>query len=117
LSDLRNAPGNEAAQRSAQLVADIKCAIEIGEALLDFKVAVQDTANRAVLVLGNLTSAIDKATTQAEISSQEATSVAKESAKFSQQLNRLTLWVITAAVLSAIAAIIQAGVALYGIRR
>lgn len=58
---------------------------------------------------------IDEATTQAGISSQEATMVAKQSAQLSQQLNRLTRWVIAAELLSAIAATIQAGAALYAV--
>lgn len=113
---LRTTGQNEAAQRGTQLevdVANFESAIEVSEALI----GLNDSADRAVAVLGSLTAAINKATAQAEVSSREATSVAKESATFSGQLNRLTRWVIIAAVLSAIAAAIQAGVALWGILR
>jgi hypothetical protein len=41
------------------------------------------------------------------------TKVAKESTKLSGQLNHLTKWVIGAAVLAALGAVVQAGVAVY----
>jgi hypothetical protein len=112
---LRHTPGNQATQGQAQMEANLDCAIEINEALIGLTFAVNDVANRTVDVLNRLTAAIDKATAQAEISSHEATSVSKESAKVSRQLNRLTVWIIIAAILSAVAAAIQAGTALYGI--
>jgi hypothetical protein len=112
---LRGAPGNEVAQRAAQSEVSIDCAIEITEALIGLKVAVEDMANRTVTVANNLIAAIDKATVQLVIASGESTNVAKESATLSGKLNRLTKWIIAAAVLSAIAAAIQAGVALHAI--
>jgi hypothetical protein len=42
-------------------------------------------------------------------SSHESGKVAAESAKLSRKLNRLTIWIIFAAFLSAIAAVVQAG--------
>jgi hypothetical protein len=65
----------------------------------------------AILTLDKLTGAITAATEKAGRSSAEATAVATQSANLSGQLNRLTKWIIGAAVLSAISATIQAGVA------
>jgi hypothetical protein len=110
---IRNAPGNEAAQRVAQSEINVDCAIEIAEALIGLKVAMNSMANQVATVMINLTAAIDKATAQAVLSSEESTKVAIESTKLSGHLNRLTKWIIAAAVLSAIAAIVQAGAAVY----
>jgi hypothetical protein len=112
---IRKAPQNETALRPVQAEASIDCAIEVAEALISLRVAVEDMANRSVLVIGNLMVVIEKATAQAILSSDESTKVAKESANLSAKLNRLTKWIIIAAILSALAAIIQAGTAVYAI--
>jgi len=112
---IRSTPGNDSAQRAVQMEVDIDCASEVAETLMGLDVAVEDMANRGVSVLGSLTAAIDKATAQAVISSAESTKVAVESTKLAGQLNHLTGWVILAAILSAVGALIQAGVALYTI--
>jgi len=80
--------------------------------MLDAELGV--TATKVATALVSSTDAIDRATIQAEVSSREVTSIAKESARFSGQLNRLTIWVIMASVLSAVAAVIQAVVTLGG---
>jgi hypothetical protein len=104
---IRAAPGNETAQRPVQSEVNVDCAIEITEALISLEVAVADMADRTALVAGNFIRAIEKATEQAEISSRESTAVAKESATLSRRLNKLTLWIILAALLSALATVVQ----------
>jgi hypothetical protein len=68
----RSTPSNEDAFRPVKAMADIDCAISITEALT------------------GLTSAIDKATAQAAISSAESTKATQESANLSRKLNLLT---------------------------
>jgi hypothetical protein len=63
--------------------------------------------------LTGLTTAIDKATTQAAISSAESTNAAHESANLSRKLNMLTFWIVLAAIISAGAAGVQAWAAWY----
>jgi hypothetical protein len=113
----RNTPGNEDAFRPTLAASNVDCAIEITEALIGLKVAVDSMANQAFTVMCNLTAAIDKATAQAILSSEESTKVAKESTKLAGQLNRLTSWIIAAAILAAIAAAVQVGAALYVVFR
>jgi hypothetical protein len=98
LEELQHAPASQRGQ--------IQSAIEISEALTGLTVAVNDMANRMVTVTNNLQKAVETA-------SAESTQAAKESAAVSRQLNRLTRWIIAAAVLSAVAACIQAGAVLY----
>lgn len=105
----------ETLHRKLNQEADIRIAIETCESLFGLTVAVNDMANRSIGTLNKLTEAITAATAQAERSSAEATSVATQSANLSGQLNRLTKWIIAAAVLSAIAAAIQAGAAMFSI--
>jgi len=109
---IEGTPGNESAQRKTQIEVDLECAIEINYALVGLTTAANDISNRLVLTLTNLTGAIEKSTAQAVVSSEEATSVAKESANLSRKLNRLTLWIIIAAIASAASAIVQAVVAI-----
>ncbi len=109
---IEGTPGNESAQRKTQIEVDLECAIEINDALVGLTTAANDMSNRLVLTLTNLTGAIEKSTAQAVVSSEEATSVAKESANLSRKLNRLTLWIIIAAIASAASAIVQAVVAI-----
>lgn len=109
----RNTPGNEDAFRPTLAASNVDCAIEITEALIGLKVAVDSMANQVATVMINLTAGIDKATAQSVLSSEESTKVAKESTTLSGQLNRLTRWIIAAAVLAAIAAVVQAGAAVY----
>jgi hypothetical protein len=63
--------------------------------------------------VANLQKAITEATTNLQTA---ITSAANESSNLSRKLNRLTLWIIAAAILSAIAAIIQAYAAIAAIR-
>ena len=95
--------------------ARIKIAIETCESLFGLTVAINDLANQSVQTLNELTGAITQATQQAGRSSAEAAAVATQSANLSRQLNRLTKWIIAAVVLSAVAAVIQAGVAVFSI--
>lgn len=97
--------------------ADIRIAIETCDALFGLTVAVNEMAHQSIQALNTLTGAITAATEQAGTSSAGATAVATQSANLSAQLNRLTKWIIWTAVLSAIAAVIQAGVALFGVLR
>lgn len=113
LARIRKTPGNEAPQRQAQMEASVECAIELYGAMSGLKVAVEDMANRTVLVANRLTAAIEKATDQAEVSSHESTNVALQSANLSRKLNRLTVWIIIAALLSAAAAVVQAWAAVH----
>jgi hypothetical protein len=112
----RNAVENNVAKMSAQTEASIDCAIEIAESLMSLTVAVNDMANRSLTVTNNVIEAINKSTQQLVVSSNESTSVARESAKLSATLNRLTIWIIAAAILSAAAAGLQAWVAWYSVR-
>jgi hypothetical protein len=111
----RSAGGHDAAQMAAQTQASIDCAVEITEALMGLTTAVQSLETNSVKVMSNMIGRIDTATEQVVISSTESTKVAKESTKLSGQLNFLTKWIIAAAILSAIAAAIQAATALYAI--
>jgi hypothetical protein len=70
-------------------------------------------ATRMATITGNLQETIKKATEQSQKSAEESTRAGQESAKVSRQLNKLTLWIIGAAFLSAIAACIQAYAALH----
>lgn len=114
---LAQTQGNEIPQLAALREANIASAIEISDALAGLNFAINDFANRAATVLGNLTKTIEAATAQAEVSSTESTKVAKESATLSEKLNRLTRWIIVVAVASSLAALVQAGVALYTVWR
>jgi hypothetical protein len=107
----RSTPGNEDAFRPTVAAANVDCAIEITEALIGLTVAVQSMETKSVIVMNNLIKKLDEATVQAAESSKESGKVAAESANLSQQLNSLTIWIIIAAFLSAIAAVVQAGVA------
>jgi|SRR5580658_360457 len=109
--DLKNSP--ETQHSIIGQTAQIQSAIEVCEALAGLTFAVNDMANRAVAVANNLQKAVERATEQAERTAQQSTGAAKESAKVSRQLNRLTLWIIAAAILSAIAACVQAGTTIY----
>ena len=71
---LRNPTGNEdVTYRSTPLAAEVDCAIEITEALIGLKVAVDSMANQVATVMMNLTAEINEATAQAVISSSEST--------------------------------------------
>jgi hypothetical protein len=113
LNKLNTSP--ETLHRKLQQEAEIRIAIETCESLFALTVAVNDMANRSIETLNKLTGAITAATEQAKTSSAETTNVARESANLSSKLNRLTRWIIGAAVLSAFAAAIQAGVAVFSI--
>jgi hypothetical protein len=91
----RSTPSNEDSFRPVKAMADIDCAIAIQDALT------------------GLTTAINKATTQAAISSAESTNAAHESANLSRKLNMLTFWIVLAAIISAGAAGVQAWAAWY----
>jgi hypothetical protein len=85
--------GGPVALVQVQKEADIQCAIEIIEAMGSLTVAVNDMANRS------------------EAASKESGRVAAESANLSRKLNRLTVWIVIAAIASAVAACVQAWVA------
>jgi hypothetical protein len=89
--------GGPVALVQVQKEGDIQCAIEIIEAMGRLTVAVNDMANRS------------------EAASKESGKVAVESANLSRKLNRLTFWIVAAAIVSAIAAGIQAWAAWYTI--
>jgi methyl-accepting chemotaxis protein len=113
LQEVNDAPASDYPR--LQLKVPIQSAIEIGAALNSLREVLNEIASRAVTIADNLQSTIEKATEQSEMTAQQSTHAAKESAKLSQQLNRLTLWIIGAAILSAIAACIQAGAAIYSV--
>jgi hypothetical protein len=93
---LEKVPGGpDSVVLQAQMQADVKCAIEIIETMGRLTVAVNDMANRS------------------EAASIESGKVAAESAKLSRQLNRLTIFVVIAAIVSALAAGLQAWAAWY----
>ena len=70
-------------------------------------------ANRGVTVANNLHKTLEATNALTERAAQESTRAAEESAALSGKLNRLTVWIVMAAILSSVAACIQAGVALY----
>jgi hypothetical protein len=113
LKELEHSP--ETQHRLIAQKAQIQSAIEISEALTGLTVAVNSMANQGATVGNNLLNAIKEASAQAKKSAEESTRAAKESANLSGRLNSLTVWIIAAAILSAIAAFIQAGVALYAV--
>ena len=108
----RNTPGNEGAFRPVAAAANVDCAIEITEALVSLTATVRSMEMNSVAVMNSLIKRIDEATEQSAESSKESGKVAAESANLSRKLNRLTFWIIVAAFLSAIAAVVQAAVAL-----
>jgi len=110
----RGAGGHDAAQMAAQTQASIDCAIEMAKSVIGLTVAVNDMANRSVTVMNNVIEAMNKSTQQLVVSANESTLVARESARLSAKLNRLTIWIIAAAVLSA-AAGVQSWVAWYSV--
>lgn len=112
---LRNIPGDVDTYLPTKMAADVDCAIEIAEALIGLKVAVNDMANRSVTVMSNLTKEIEEATAQAEVSSRESGKAAAESANLARKLNRLTFWIVFAALISAAAAGVQAWAAWYDV--
>jgi hypothetical protein len=99
----------------ARAQADIACATEIIEAMAALTEAVNDMANRSVTVRNNLIDGVDKATAQSKAASIESGKVAVESANLSRKLNRLTFWIVAAAIGSPVAAIVQAVVAVYAV--
>jgi hypothetical protein len=105
----------ETTYRSTPQAAQVDCAIEITEALIGLKTAVNDMANRSVTVMSRLIEGIDKATKQAEASSTDSANLAAESAKLSRKLNMLTIWIVIAAIISAGAAGVQAWAAWYNV--
>jgi hypothetical protein len=113
LNKLKTSPGTPVQTLHEEV--NIKIAIETCESLFALTVAVNDMANRSIQSLNALTNAITAATEQAGKSSAEATAVAMQSTNLSGQLNRLYKWIIAAAVMSAIAAVIQAGAAVFSI--
>jgi hypothetical protein len=113
LNKLKTSPGTPVQTLHEEV--NIKIAIETCESLFALTVAVNDMANRSIQSLNALTKAITAATEQAGRSSAEATAVAMQSTNLSGQLNRLYKWIIAAAVMSAIAAVIQAGAAVFSI--
>lgn len=110
----RNIPGDVETYRPTKMAADVECAIEVAETLLGLTVAVNDMANRSTTVLNNLITKIDEATKQSAASAQESGKLAAESAKLSGKLNSLTKWIMAATIAAAFAAVVQAGVAVYG---
>jgi hypothetical protein len=110
---LDNALLNDGPIKKAAAHANIECAIEMTDSLVGLSVAVNDMADRSVTVMNNLITKIDETTKQAAESAKESGKVATESANLSRKVNSLTKWIMTAAILSALAAGIQAGVALY----
>jgi hypothetical protein len=114
----RVATGNEEmAYRATSQAVEVDCAIEIAEALAGLKAAVNDMASRFVTVMGNLTKEIERATAQAEVSSRESGKAAAESANLARKLNRLTFWIVVAALISAGAAGVQAWSAWYTVHQ
>ena len=78
-----------------QMQVGTECAVEMIEAMGRLTVAVNDMAKGS------------------EAASKESGKVAVESANLSRKLNRLTFWIVAAAIGSAAAAIVQAAVAVH----
>jgi hypothetical protein len=113
----RSETGSEETKyRSTPQAVQVDCAIEIAEALIGLRVAVQSLETNSMIVMNNLIKEIDKATKQAVISSGESTKAAHESANLSQKLNVLTIGIVIAAFLSAGAACVQAWTAWYTVQ-
>ena len=102
--------------KSVEAEITIDCAIELSESVLALTAAANDMANRTVTVINNLKDKIDAATKQAEESARESGKMAAESANLTRKLNRLTIWIIIAAFLSAGAACVQAWTAWYTVQ-
>src|SRR5262249_42748577 len=109
--NIRGVPSSP--EKAARMAVSIDCAVEIAESLVGLTVAVQSLEQNSVIVMSNLIKKIDEATIQAAEFSRESGNVARESANLSGQLNSLTKWIVGAALLSALAAAIQAGMAVY----
>lgn len=101
-------PGGPVALAEIQKEADIQCAIEIIEAMDRLAVEVDAMTRSSVSVMSILIERVDKATAQAEAASVESGTVAKK-------LNKLTIWIVIAAIVSAAAAGVQAWAAWYTI--
>jgi hypothetical protein len=112
-------------ERPTETTIMVDCVIEITDALLGSQHAIEDMANRVVTVSNNMIGAIHKAREQMELASKESTkaaeesikaakesaNAAKESANLARKLNRLTVCIAIAAIVSALSAAVQAGAA------
>jgi hypothetical protein len=119
LALLRNTPlgahGASLSDRPTETTVYLECAIEIADVLVGLQSAINDMANRGVTVSNNLIAKIEEATKQAEESAKESGKLAAESANLARKLNRLTLWIVFAALISAGAAGVQAWTAWYNV--
>jgi hypothetical protein len=95
------------------LEVQIHSAIEITSALIGLSLGVRELNATTENAAGSLTRVITAATAQAAESSRDAKDLAETSAALSGRLNRLTKWIIGAAIISAAAALIQAGGVVY----
>lgn len=84
--------------RGVEMDVKIQAARDVADALTTLHVANNDSASRIATAVNSLTNAIQSTHVQ----------VAKNSTELAARLNRLTLWVLAAVVLSAGAAAIQA---------
>jgi hypothetical protein len=117
MTAFRSMPGNEGAARAVIAGVNLDCAIEIAEALVGLTVAVRSLEQNSMLVMNKLLKEIETSTAQTKTSSQESGKVALESANLSRKLNRLTIWIVIAAIVSAGAAAVQASVAWYTVHK
>jgi hypothetical protein len=112
---IRDAHGSEIPLLKAKAQADIECTIEIIAALTQLSIGIVEMNRTATTMINDLIKSVDKARDQAEASSVESGKVASESANLSRKLNRLTFWIVIAAIVSAAAAGVQAWAAWYTI--
>jgi hypothetical protein len=110
---LRGMVGVEAAQLPVIAEVNVDCAVEIAETLVGLTGAVNNMATQLQTVMNNLIKAVDRAAAQSLIASEESTKAAAESSNVAKKLNKLTIWIIVAAILSALAAGVQSTVAVY----
>jgi hypothetical protein len=120
LDDLRNTldilPRRTASEHSMlQMQGSMQSAIAITEALIGLTVAVEDLANRTVTRMNALSETITKASEQSAqtsaLASTQAATASQESGALQRKLNKLTIWIVVAAIASGLGTVVQAIVA------
>jgi hypothetical protein len=93
----------------------MQSAIAITEALIGLTVAVEDLANRTVTRMNALSETITKASEQSAqtsaLASTQAATASQESGALQRKLNKLTIWIVVAAIASGLGTVVQAIVA------
>lgn len=98
-----------------QMQGSMQSAIAITEALIGLTVAVEDLANRTVTRMNALSETITKASEQSAqtsaLASTQAATASQESGALQRKLNKLTIWIVVAAIASGLGTVVQAIVA------